>query len=469
MRLALSSSSAATASAGYHEAIFARNRWQCYLTRMNPASTLEDAIFLFDPLKSLSEPEELASFYVDRGSDVRTHFSLMLRNSDIRQKTPIKLLFTGHKGCGKSTEINKLCLELGNQFFIVKVQSGKRPDVTYTDVLLKAAMSLLKEANDKEVIKRSLAQKTSGIWDKATGFVEKVVFGEVSLPTDTTLPSEMTAKISFFGLEFENKFEAEPETRENMRRTSETRISEIINNINLMSDRVRADTGKPVLLVFEDTDRLDVATAKELFYERAVSLTQFRVSAIFLLDIGLRYSDRFAGLRQHFHDFKVLPNIKLRTREGAPYPVGESLLKQIILNRLDPSLIETDALQIFIENSGGLARTLMSLMRDASLVAAARGSQKIEANDAQRAVNRLRGDFVALLSSKDYAVLNARHLDKDLNNDAEIQSLLEKLALLEYANDETWCDVHPILLPEIQRRMRQRVELPAGSLIESDV
>jgi hypothetical protein len=45
---------------------------------MNPATKLEDAIFLFDPLKSLSEPDELASFYVDRGSDIRRHFSLML-------------------------------------------------------------------------------------------------------------------------------------------------------------------------------------------------------------------------------------------------------------------------------------------------------------------------------------------------------------------------------------------------------
>jgi hypothetical protein len=422
---------------------------------MNPATKLEDAIFLFDPLKSLSEPDELASFYVDRGSDIRRHFSLMLEHNDIRQKTPIKLLFTGHKGSGKSTEMNKLCLELADQFFIAKVQTGKRPDVTYIDALLKAAMSLLKAANDQGIIKRSLAQKTSDIWNSVTGFVEKVVFKGISLPTGATLPSEMTSKISFFGLEFESKFETEPDTRDKMRQVSENRVSEIINNINLMADRIRADSGLPALFVFEDTDRLDLATAKELFYERAVTLTQFRASAIFMLDIGLRYSDRFAGLRQHFHDFKVLPNIKIRTRDGTPYPAGEALLKQIVLSRLDASLIAEDALQTVIESSGGLVRTLMSLMRDASLIAAARNSPKIEVNDVRRAINRLRGDFVALLGSKDYATLKARHADKDLNNDSEIQSLLEKLALLEYGNDDTWCDVHPILLPEVERRARQ--------------
>jgi hypothetical protein len=126
-----------------------------------------------------------------------------------------------------------------------------------------------------------------------------------------------------------------------------------------------------------------------------------------------------------------------------------------VLNRLDASLIAEAALQEIIENSGGVTRTLVSLMLDAALTAAARGAQRIETADAQRAINRLRGDFLALLGSQDYAILQARHLDKDLNNDDEMQSLLEKLALLEYANDVTWCDVHPILLPEVERRTRQ--------------
>jgi hypothetical protein len=265
----------------------------------------------------------------------------------------------------------------------------------------------------------------------------------------------MTSKINFFGLEFESKFETEPDTRNKMRQVSESRVSEIINNINLMADRIRTDSRFPVLFVFEDTDHLDLATAKELFYERAVTLTEFRASAIFMLDIGLRYSERFASVRQHFQDFKVLPNIKTKTRDGTPYPVGEALLKQIVLNRLAPSLIAPDALQTVIDNSGGLARMLISLMRDASLVAAVRNSPKIEINDVRRSINRMRGDFVALLGSKDYATLKARHADKNLNNDSEIQNLLEKLALLEYCNDDTWCDVHPILLPEVERRARQ--------------
>ncbi len=416
---------------------------------MNPAATLEDVIFLFDPLKSLSEPEELQKFYVDRGADVRSHFSLMLRANDIRNNNPVKLLFTGHKGAGKSTEINKLILELKELFFIVKVQTGQRPDVTYVDMLLKTAISLFREATDQEVIKKAPAQIAAGLWEDIALFMERRIYGELRLPDSSAL-KEFTAKINLYGVELENKFELEPDSRARIRQLTENQIAEITSKIDLVADQIRHRYGRPVLFIFEDTDRLDHAVAKELFYERAATFTKFRASAIFLLDIGLRYSDKFTGTLQNFQVFKMLPNIKLAQRDGSPYPAGEVFLKELILTRLAESLIAPDALQLVIQNSGGLLRTLIALVRDGALVAAARNATQIERQDVERASNRLRSNF--MLEAKDYLFLAQRHADKLLDADPETQALLEKLALLEYANDTDWCDVHPLLLPEVARR-----------------
>jgi hypothetical protein len=294
--------------------------------------------------------------------------------------------------------------------------------------------------------------------DDILRFVEKKILGEVSVSEKASKLTEVTAKINTYALEFEGKFELEPDSREAIRKVSERQITELIDKINLISDQVRLKYQKPVLFLFEDTDKLDMAVARALFYERAATLTQFRASAIFLMDIGLRYSASFATLQQNFHDFKVLPNVKLKTREGQPQAAGRALLETLVLNRLEASLISDEALQIIITSSGGLSRTLVSLMRDAALIAAARNAQRIEANDAERAINRLRGNFIALLHSSDYPALLARHEDKRLNADEETQNLLEKLALLEYANDENWCDVHPILMPEVTRRTLTPVE-----------
>lgn len=103
-------------------------------------------------MRNLSTKEELENHYVDRDSHIREQVKLSLDN-DLEYKRPVHLLFTGHRGSGKSTEINKLCSELDDKFLIVKVSFSNRPDVDYVDVLLKAAMTLFKVATDEQVIK----------------------------------------------------------------------------------------------------------------------------------------------------------------------------------------------------------------------------------------------------------------------------------------------------------------------------
>jgi hypothetical protein len=150
-----------------------------------------------------------------------------------------------------------------------------------------------------------------------------------------------------------------------------------------------------------------------------------------------------------------LPNIKLRTRDGKPYAEGESLLNEIIARRIEGSLLDEEARKLIIQTSGGLIRSLIALMRNAALAAAARQPSKIEKLDAVRAIGRLRNDFIASLESKHYPILRARHEDKRLSKDEDIQDLLERLALLEYRNDGFWCDVHPIILEEVEERTKE--------------
>ena len=61
-------------------------------------------------------------------------------------------------------------------------------------------------------------------------------------------------------------------------------------------------------------------------------------------------------------------------------------------------------------------------------------------------------------SRDDYPVLYERHLDKQLSGDDSVLSLLQTRALLEYANGEPWCDVHPIALPLVLERAPQAKE-----------
>ena len=46
-----------------------------------------------------------------------------------------------------------------------------------------------------------------------------------------------------------------------------------------------------------------------------------------------------------------------------------------------------------------------------------------------------------------YVTLRDYHQRKWLENEDAVREVLHNLSLLEYANDERWCDVHPIVLP----------------------
>ena len=293
---------------------------------MNPAVDLEETIINFDPAHPLTTEEELASFYVDRGSDARINMKTQFLVNK-RHGKPIKFLFTGHKGSGKSTEVNKLCLELDEQFFIVKVNFRKRPDVTYVDILVKAAMALFQEANTRGALNKAPAEKATDLWEDITGFVEKRIFGEVQIRSELLADKDMKVKLSVLGVEFEGKFENEAGTRDQIRKSNESRLSEVIDKINLLAAAIQLYFTKPVLFVFEDTDKIDLAVAKEIFHDRGTTLTEFNAAAIYLFPIGLRYSTQFSTVKQYFNEnFAWLPNIN-RAQHIANEGAGKRLTR----------------------------------------------------------------------------------------------------------------------------------------------
>jgi len=188
---------------------------------MDPATNLDDAIFYCDPTRDLTG-EELQSFYVDRGSKARQTMAQLLRINHLKQNQPVKLLFTGHKGSGKTTEINKLCTEIGDKFFLVRVSFNNPADVNYVDVPVKAAMSLFKAATDAEVIRRAPAQVLGDLWEDISSFFEKMIHGSDPSPRDSGPLKEIATEINLEVVKVEAKFDTEPSSRDKIRQNKRT-------------------------------------------------------------------------------------------------------------------------------------------------------------------------------------------------------------------------------------------------------
>jgi len=280
------------------------------------AKMLPEAIRVFDPREPLNGPE-LAELYVNRPGNPLNEMKIYLQGMALHGE-PVKLLFTGHVGSGKSTELNKLTEELRNQFFIVPFAAQKSlpiAEISYVDVLLGMASALFRLATEREVIARAPAQIVADFWDDISRFFENVIFGKT--PYRTPPPNlELSAKVNFLAGELQAKFTSEGSTRANIRQRVEARLSELIDKINLLSGEIRIRYKRPVLIVVEGTDKTDLSRARDLFLGHSTSLTDLHTSVIYTFPIGLRYSPDFGLIRTNFNEHFLLPNMRVAQRDG---------------------------------------------------------------------------------------------------------------------------------------------------------
>ncbi|MGH9818489.1 MAG: hypothetical protein ACRD6I_20700, partial [Candidatus Acidiferrales bacterium] len=126
---------------------------------------------------------------------------------------------------------------------------------------------------------------------------------------------------------------------------------------------------------------------------------------------------------------------------------GMATLRHLVLTRLEMRLIADDALDLAIDSCGGVPVQLVKLMRSAAVYALVRDehAQQIILIDMRQAVNDLRRELSAPLRRDDWQRLRACYKHRQLTNDAEMQRLLYNGSLIEYANDNAWCNVHPVL------------------------
>lgn len=453
-----------------------------------------------DPNKPATE-----EFYLDcsaaRGSSALTQrFLAHLRYAN----GPCCFLFSGHIGCGKSSELAELrrVLERSQpsppnaRYFPVLLDANDYLDVYDVepfDVLLAIAteiaaalrVGLRYELKDNYFFKRLDELKDFLLRDtdisevevgSGAGSVE--VFG-VKLPVPTLKTRVQLLK-------------KDPTERQKVRDALRARTSTMLEEINLILDEARLAVKKaPVapgetpysdlVLILDNLEKIELlenapdglAAQEELFLRRYSQFTGIKANIIYTVPLRLaRASAPELKLLYGASPF-VLPMVKVIERGGQrPYGAGVERLRELLQRRMGEvpldDVFTPEALDFLLKYSGGSIRSLMSFVREAVTYT---DGTPIGLPAARLAIRQTVRDYSTSIPEAHWAELARLDLSSDQkipNDNADYLAMLESLSVLEYLNGgdeenpfglaEPWYAVNPIVR-ELQKFKSAKADL----------
>lgn len=411
------------------------------------ATTLAQVVANFDPKLTL-RGQDLRFWYVERPDSPRGFLRTALTLAQQGQQ-PRKVLFVGHRGSGKSTELYKLASELEESYATIPfdlldiVGSG---EVGYQDVMRTLGMSLPKALIDRGWIRAPAAQPLRDGWEKLGDWWRDAVAGlSVGSAREITTYASLNTLLG----EVEVGANVSSYDRERLNQQVERHMPELIRYLNaVIAEAQSVLAPRRLLVVIEGLDKIDLEPARNIFRDYATTITAIDVTTIFTFPLALRYAEDYDTVLRNFDEDRYLHNFALCIMDDdTENRTGIEGLRKIVLNRLESNLVSDAALNYIVHMSGGIPSDLVRLVRGAAIYALTRDAAalRIELEDVQNIARDLRRERAAGLSLAQWRHLSARRQDRQLSNTPDTRELLYRAALIEYSNGRQWCDVHPLL------------------------
>ncbi len=389
-------------------------------------------------------------FYVDRPGNPIAELEQALLAPFYRVP---KYFFSGHRGCGKSTELRRMAVnpQIRAKYWPIHFTIRDEADVNnldYRDVLLAIGGQIYRQyrAGGDKLPKQLLSEL-----DQFRGQVEK----EITITPGRLTGSEVEGKLDAFFAQAGLKLKLEPKVRTAVRQVIEEDITGLIELLNTISTAIYTQTKRWPLVLIDDLDKPDLARACEIFHERRGVMLQPNIAIVYTVSSPLFYSAEFEAIRDRAI---FLPNVKLHPHRRAGERDGEGYrtMRAFVHKRMHPDLITDEALEEAVRTSGGVFREMCRVMRYAIGRAQVKQQPQIELEGVQRAGSEIRNEYRRILTAEQRALLREVHVHNRLDHPDELAPLMQMLAALEYRNDENWCDVHPALLPLLTEGMVAR-------------
>jgi len=362
------------------------------------------------------------------------------------------VLFFGHVGSGKSTELRHYAEKLNqsNKFFVIDVDVNSKLDrnnLQYPDALMAMAEMLLHRLHAENIDFKDVELNPLRNWFKSTILTEAMsreYSAEIKAGADVGggLPG-IIKLFAQFSSSFKTGSTIKNELRNEIRNTF-GRLADAFNAVLNSAEAALISVGRAerVLFLLDGTDKLRNEDTKQFFVYDAEQLLAINALVIYTAPLHLKYESNVAGGKLDAD--LVLPMIKLFELGGVRCEAGWVALRDLLLKRADRTLFASDyEINRLIEFSGGHPRELLRLLKLACEYAETNIIDRVVVD---RAIKQLASEYRRFLEPADYPLLKNMDTGSTTHggNDDAIRRLLYNLALLEY-NDGSWRRSHPAI------------------------
>ncbi|WP_445626737.1 ATP-binding protein [Nostoc sp. DSM 114167] len=404
----------------------------------------------------LMERNEMERFRVEYGDDLIADLNQLVEDSPNGDG---KIVFTGHRGCGKSTLLAEFSRQIQNKYFVVLFSIADKIEmsaVNHINILFAIAVNLMTEAEARKV---DIPQSTKEALYK--WFATRTRTEESNLQAEVSIGFDLLKLIS-------SKLKADASVRDEIKQEFERKLSDLVARINEIAALIQAATKQNVLVIIDDLDKLDLGRVNEIYRDNIKALCQPNFQIIYTIPIAvLRETFISTIIATETNDqvvampvLKIFDKGKNRLPNAQPRPEATKILGEVLQKRIPNELIAADTAEKIVIYSGGVLRELIRISKECCRICLRtirrNPSAKVIIDDKilLQAINKIRNDFSIRLGKTDIDILQSVY-EQFMPNDpkqAEFLDLLHGLYVLEYRTDETWYDVHPIIIESLRRQ-----------------
>ncbi|PCI25555.1 MAG: hypothetical protein COB67_10655 [SAR324 cluster bacterium] len=417
-------------------------------TDLTPVKSLEEAWVSFNP-NNVVDPR--SEFYIPRTDPALSKLTFRLR----RTQGVTHAFLCGHRGSGKTTELNRLCsdpeiLKKYIPIYLTTQNFGSHSvHLTHDAIMVEITRRLLEEGKNHQL--------PSAYRDEFNNWGKQIV--ETFISNDR-IKGEIGGNFNAWFAYFKAQLTTRRDWKHEEKQLLEPKIQDLVNLLNRIATDFEQKAGKRLLVIIDDLEKGESDAHKKmhdrLFQEYYDVLIQPTLSIIYTLPVYFRgqagnrisndelYSFSAVGLYRREDKYRDSPPLCKEDK-------GYQLMSRFIKNRFESAddFFEENTLDEILRIGGGLFRETSRVVWEAAQNAIIRGSETISLQDVKLVFEQVKKEYQPLIRGEAIEMLK-EVLNSNSGWVPGVEPFLQSRAVVEYENGDLWIDLRYVLKPYLK-------------------